>query len=51
MLLSSIVSPIILGIIFFLMITPIAMVCNLIGRDELKLRVNSKNSFWIKRRK
>ena len=55
LLLSSVVSPIVLGIIFFLMITPIAIICSMIGRDELRLKIKNKNSnmnsFWIKRNK
>ena len=55
LLLSSVVSPVVLGIIFFLMITPIAIICNMIGRDELRLKIKNKdsdmNSFWIKRNK
>ncbi len=48
-LLGSIVSPIVLGIIFFGLITPIALATRLFGRDELRLRRYSENSYWIER--
>ena len=49
LLLGIIVSPIILGIIFFGLFTPIAMLMRLNGRDELKLKLNKKTSHWISR--
>ena len=49
LLLGMIVSPIVLGIIFFGLFTPIAMFMRLIGRDELRLKVNHKPSHWITR--
>jgi hypothetical protein len=48
-LLGRVVSPIILGIIFFLLITPVAIIGKLLGRDELALKKKSTNSYWIDR--
>ncbi|MDB2564391.1 SxtJ family membrane protein, partial [Amylibacter sp.] len=48
-LLGKIVSPLIIGIIFFALFTPIAVVMRLFGRDELRLRFKSKESHWINR--
>ena len=48
-LLGIIMSPIILGIIYFLMFTPMAIPMRILGRDELKLRFKKKNSYWIQR--
>jgi hypothetical protein len=48
-LLGMIVSPIILGIIFFGLFTPIAMLMRLSGRDELGLKFSRKASHWILR--
>lgn len=48
-LLGKVVSPIVLGIIFFLLITPIAIIGRLLGRDELALKRKSTNSYWIDR--
>ena len=48
--LGKIISPIILLIIYLFLFTPIAIIMNIIGRDELKLKQkNKKTSFWITR--
>jgi cytochrome b subunit of formate dehydrogenase len=44
--LGKVVSPIVLGIIFFGLITPIALIARLIGRDELKLKRPKKSTYW-----
>ena len=44
--LGKIVSPIVLGIIFFGLITPIALIARLMGRDELKLKRPKTSSYW-----
>ena len=48
-LLGKIVSPIVLGIIFFVLITPISLVIRLFGRDELKIKKRSVDSYWVDR--
>ncbi len=45
--LGRIISPIILGIIFFLLITPTAIGMRLAGRDELRIRKRLLKSYWI----
>ena len=49
LLLGMIVSPILLGIIFFGLFTPIAILMRLSGRDELRLKFTQKASHWISR--
>ena len=49
LLLGMIVSPIILGIIFFGLFMPIATLMRLSGRDELLLKFTQKASHWILR--
>lgn len=44
--LGKLVSPVVLGIIFFGLITPIALIARLLGRDELKLKRPKKSSYW-----
>ena len=48
-LLGRIISPLVLGIIFFGLFTPIATLMRLIGRDELRLKLSNKSSHWISR--
>ena len=45
-LIGKIMNPIVLGAIFFLLITPISLCLKLIKRDELSLRDLKKTSFW-----
>jgi uncharacterized membrane protein YjgN (DUF898 family) len=49
LLLGMIVSPIVLGVIFFGLFTPIAAIMRLSGRDELRLKFSQKASHWITR--
>ena len=49
LLLGMIVSPIVLGVIFFGLFAPIAMLMRLSGRDELRLKYAQKASHWISR--
>ena len=48
--LGMIVSPIIMGIIFFGIFTPIAIIMRLSGRDELRLRFKKQKTHWINRK-
>jgi hypothetical protein len=49
LLLGKIISPIVLGFIFFFLFTPLAIILRFFKRDELRLRFEKKNSHWIKR--
>ena len=49
-LLGMIVNPIIMGIIFFGIFTPIAIIMRLSGRDELRLQFKIKQTHWINRK-
>jgi len=48
-LLGRIVSPIVLGLIFFLLITPVALLGRIAGRDPLRLKPRAISSYWVKR--
>ena len=49
MLLGKIVSPLIMGIIFFLVVTPIGLIMRLLGKDVLNLKYNKNKSYWIEK--
>ena len=49
-LLGKIVSPIILGIIFFFVVTPIGLIMRILGKDLLNLKFNANKSYWIEKR-
>jgi len=47
--LGKIISPVVMGIIFFLVVTPIGLIMRLIGKDVLNLRYNDYKSYWIEK--
>ena len=44
--LNKIVSPLLLGLIFYLLITPTAVVMRLLNRDELKIKKKKNTTYW-----
>ena len=48
-LLGVIINPIIMGIIFFGIFTPIAVLMRFFGRDELRLNFKKRKTHWINR--
>ena len=49
LLLGMIISPIVLGVLFFVLFTPTAIIMNLYGRDELRIKFKKSTSYWIVR--
>ena len=49
LLLGKVVNPIVMGIIFFALFTPISIFIRLFGRDELRLKIKNKASHWKER--
>ena len=43
---GKILSPIVLGIIFFLILTPVAYLARLMGRDVLRLKRGKHQTYW-----
>tara|TARA_B110000027_G_C15941840_1_gene221649 strand:+ start:53 stop:466 length:414 start_codon:yes stop_codon:yes gene_type:complete len=50
LLLGMIISPIVLGLIFFGMFVPTNLIMRISGRDELHLRFKKRHSHWILRK-
>ena len=48
-LLGRFVSPIVMGLVFFLVVTPTGMIMRLFKKDLLKLKKNNLNTYWINR--
>ena len=49
-LLGKIISPIIMGIIFFLVVTPIGLLMRLFGKDVINLKLNkNESSYWVEK--
>ena len=47
--LGKIVSPIIMGIIFFFVVTPIGILMRVLGKDVLNLKYHNNKSYWIEK--
>ena len=48
-LLGRIISPLIMVIIFFFVVTPIGLIMRTLGKDILNLRYNTKKTYWIEK--
>ena len=46
-LLGNLISPIIMGLVYFFVITPIAILLKIFNKDVLNLKQNKKNTYWI----
>ena len=49
--LGIIISPIVMGFVFFLVVTPISLIMKLLRKDLLKLKVDKKKSYWLEKEK
>ena len=49
LLLGRIISPILMGIIFFLVVTPIALLMRILKKDLLNLKFTKSNTYWIEK--
>ena len=47
--LGKIVSPLIMGVIFFFVVTPIGLLMRLLNKDLLNLKFNNTSSYWIEK--
>ena len=48
-LLGKIISPIIMGFVFFIVVTPTGLIMRIFKKDLLKLKRGNNKSYWIKR--
>ena len=49
LLLGNILSPVVMGLIFFLVVTPIGIIMRLFKKDLLNLKFSKTNTYWIKK--
>ncbi len=49
LMLGKIISPLIMGIIFFIVVTPTAIIMRILGKDLLNLKYNKKDTYWIEK--
>jgi predicted membrane metal-binding protein len=49
LLLHSVVAPVVMGLLFYCAVTPVALVLRLMGKDLLRLNRSDEKSYWIER--
>jgi len=49
LLLGGIISPIVMALIFFLVVTPTGLLMRIFKKDLLNLRFNNKQTYWIEK--
>ena len=49
LILGRIISPVIMGIIFFGVVTPIGVLMKILNKDLLSLKFNKEKSYWIEK--
>ena len=47
--LGNFIAPIVMGIIYFMVVTPTGLIMKMLGKDLLNLKKNNKNSYWIEK--
>ena len=50
LILGRIVSPVIMGVVFFLVVTPTGLFMRLLKKDLLNLKFNDNDTYWIERK-
>ena len=49
LLLGKVISPIVMGLIFFFIVTPTSFLMKLLKKDLLNLQLNKDKTYWIKK--
>ena len=47
--LGKIISPIVMGIVFFFVVTPTGLIMKALGKDILALKKNKNNTYWLEK--
>ena len=47
--LGKFVSPIVMGLIFFIVVTPTGLILKIFRKDVLRLKKNNEKSYWIEK--
>ena len=50
-LLGRIIAPIVMGLVYFFILTPISFIVRIVGKDLLQIKFSKDKSYWIKRKK
>ena len=47
--LGGVIAPIVMGIVFFLVVTPTGLIMKALGKDILGLKRNKNNTYWLEK--
>jgi len=47
--LGNFISPIVMGIVFFVVVTPISLIIKIIGKDILSIKKSKSKTYWIEK--
>ena len=50
-LLGNFISPIVMGVVFFAVVTPTSFIMRVLGKDLLNLKKNNRKTYWIEKSK
>ena len=49
LILGSVIAPIVMGIVFFFVVTPTGLIMKALGKDILALKKNKNNTYWLEK--
>ena len=49
LILGSVIAPIVMGIVYFLVVTPTGLIMKALGKDILGLKKNKNNTYWLEK--
>ena len=49
LILGSVIAPIVMGIVFFFVVTPTGLIMKVLGKDILGLKRNKNNTYWLEK--
>ena len=47
--LGNFIAPIVMGFVYFFVVTPTGLIMKILGKDLLNLKKNNKETYWIKK--
>ncbi len=50
LLLGKVVSPVVMGAVFFLVVTPTGLIMKFLGKDLLNLKKSNSKSYWVEKK-
>ena len=46
---GSVIAPVVMGVIYFLVVTPTGLIMKALGKDILALKKNKNNTYWLEK--